>query len=144
MRVYLLAFSLFAVAVSACASASKTSPDQRPQSGTSVTAEDIDRNPTAAVEDLLSGRIPGVWVTRAPDGGIAIRIRGATSVNGSAEPLYVVDGVPIEPGPGGSLTGIAPNDIASIEVVKDAIGTAMYGIRGANGVIVIKTKRSRH
>ncbi len=144
MRFLLLALSLFAGASSACTSAGKPSPDDRQSPGTRVTEDDIGRNPTAPVEDLLSGRIPGVWVTRAPDGGIAIRIRGATSVNGSTEPLYVVDGVPIEAGPGGSLMGIAPSDIASIEVVKDAIGTAMYGMRGANGVIVIKTKQSRH
>lgn len=87
------------------------------------------------------GRFPGVWVTRTPDGGIAIRIRGATSFRGGTEPLYVLDGIPIQPGPGGGLSGINPYDIASIEVLKDAASTAMYGVRGANGVIVIKTKR---
>ncbi|PYO29715.1 MAG: hypothetical protein DMD73_00815 [Gemmatimonadetes bacterium] len=60
---------------------------------------------------------------------------------GSNEPLYVIDGVEIEPGPGGSLTGINPRDIATIEVVKDPAGEAMYGVRGANGVIIIRTKR---
>jgi TonB-dependent SusC/RagA subfamily outer membrane receptor len=54
--------------------------------------------------------------------------------------LYVIDGLPIQPGPGGSLLGINPHDIASIEVFKDASSTAYYGLRGSNGVIVIKTK----
>jgi len=59
---------------------------------------------------------------------------------GSNEPLYIIDDVPINPGPNGSLSGINPYDIATIEVLKDATGTAMYGVRGANGVIIIKTK----
>jgi len=79
-------------------------------------------------------------ITRTPDGGIAVRIRGATTINGSTEPLYVIDGLPIQAGPGGSLVGINPHDIASIEVLKDAASLAFYGMRGANGVILIKTK----
>jgi len=106
-----------------------------------VTSEDIDRQPGRPIEQVLADRFPGVTVTRAPDGGLAVRIRGATSINGSTEPLYVIDGVEIHPGPGGSLTGINPRDIATIEVVKDPAGEAMYGVRGANGIIIIKTKR---
>ena len=106
-----------------------------------VTAEDIDRTPAEPIEDLLQGRIAGVQVTRAP-GGIRIRIRGATSIHGSTEPLYVLDGVPIRPGSGGTLP-LNPNDIESIRVLKDPVDTTMYGSRGANGVIVIKTKRPR-
>jgi len=90
------------------------------------------------------GRFPGVDVRRTADGGIAVRIRGATSIRGSNEPLYVVDGIPIQPGPNGSLTGINPHDIATIQVLKDPAETAMYGMRGANGVIVITTKRPDH
>jgi TonB-dependent starch-binding outer membrane protein SusC len=86
-------------------------------------------------------RFPGVTVTRTADGAIALRIRGTTSILGSNEPLYVLDGVEIQAAPGGALAGINPYDIASIEVVKDPAGTAMYGLRGANGVIIIKTKR---
>ncbi len=59
-------------------------------------------------------------VTRTPDGGIALRIRGTTSIYGSNEPLYVIDGPPIRSGPGGSLTGINPYDIESIQVLKDS------------------------
>ena len=106
-----------------------------------VTAEDIDRQPGQPIEQVLMGRFPGVTVTQSADGGVSVRIRGTTSIRGSNEPLYVIDGVEIEPGPGGSLTGINPRDIATIEVVKDPAGEAMYGVRGANGVIIIKTKR---
>ena len=61
---------------------------------------------------------------------------------GSNEPLYIVDGTPVLPGPNGGLIGINPRDIASIEVLKDAGSTAFYGLRGSNGVIVIKTKHA--
>lgn len=85
-------------------------------------------------------RFPGVVVSRTNDGGIAVRIRGTTSLIGGNEPLYVVDGIPVQPGPNGSLNGVNPYDIESIEVLKDPASTAMYGVRGANGVIVIKMK----
>lgn len=114
---------------------------QAPSPGTTVTSEDIRRTPEQPIEKILAGRIAGVWVTGTPDGGIAVRIRGATTIYGSTEPLYVLDGLPIQPGPNGALAGINPYDIESIEVLKDAASTAMYGSRGANGVIIIKTKR---
>jgi TonB-dependent SusC/RagA subfamily outer membrane receptor len=110
--------------------------------GTALTAEDIQRTPSVSIEELLTSRFPGVWVARNPDGGLVIRIRGATSIAGRNEPLFVIDGIYIEPGRNGSLKGIVPNDIESIEVLKDVSETAMYGVRGAHGVIVIKTKRS--
>src|SRR5216684_2129462 len=112
-------------------------PSPRPM----VTAEDLNRQPGQPIEQVLMGRFPGVTVMRTADGGVAVRIRGTTSIRGNSEPLYVIDGVAIEPGPGGSLTGINPHDIASIEVLKDPAETTEYGLRGANGVIVIKTKR---
>jgi TonB-dependent SusC/RagA subfamily outer membrane receptor len=105
-----------------------------------VTAEDIERNPGKPIEQVLAERFPGVTVTRI-GGGIAVRIRGGSSIEGSNTPLYVLDGMVIEPGPNGTLSGINPHDIESIEVLKDAVSTTMYGLRGANGVIVIKTKR---
>jgi len=107
-----------------------------------VTAEDIARQPTVPLEQLIAGRVAGVRVTRAPGGGISIQIRGQSSFSLSNEPLFVVDGVPITPGPNGTLSWLNPHDVASIEVLKDAVSTAMYGVRGSNGVIVIKTKRS--
>jgi TonB-dependent SusC/RagA subfamily outer membrane receptor len=85
--------------------------------------------------------VAGVRLGRTPDGTLTVQIRGATSLNSDAQPLYVIDGVPITPGPGGSLSGINPSDIASIEVLKDAASITMYGSRAANGVIVIKMKK---
>jgi TonB-dependent SusC/RagA subfamily outer membrane receptor len=114
-------------------------PDRTPPDPSTVTAEDIERQPGESLEQILAGRISGVEVFQTRD-GIRVRIRGATSIYGSNEPLYVIDGVPVTPGPGGNLTGINPFDIESIEVLKDPIDTSMYGLRGANGVIVIKTK----
>jgi len=112
-----------------------------PAPGSAVTSEDLERQPGRPIEESLMNRFPGVTVTRTPDGGVAVRIRGTTSLMASNEPLYVLDGVEISPGPNGSLAGINPYDIASIEVIKDPAGEAMYGVRGANGVIVIKTKQ---
>jgi TonB-dependent SusC/RagA subfamily outer membrane receptor len=106
-----------------------------------VTSEDIARAPGQSVEQVLMGRFPGVEVTRTPDGGFAVRIRGGSSIRSGNTPLYVLDGVVIDPGPNGYLTGLNPNDIESIEVLKEPAETALYGLRGANGVIIIKTKR---
>jgi TonB-dependent SusC/RagA subfamily outer membrane receptor len=115
----------------------------RPAEGPTVTSRDIDQAAGSPIEQVLQSRFPGVQIAQTPDGGISVRIRGATSVNSSTAPLYVVDGVPVEPGPNGSLVGLNPYDIASIQVLKDAANMSMYGSRGANGVIVIKTKRGR-
>ena len=114
----------------------------RPLTGTVVTAEDMARTPDQSIERMLQARVPGVLITRTPDGWLSVRIRGATTINGTTEPLYIIDGLPIQPGSGGSLVGINPNDIASIEVLKDAADLAFYGIRGSNGVIIVKTKHS--
>lgn len=84
---------------------------------------------------------PGLLVTRTPDGGIAVQIRGASSFNSSNQPLYVIDDVPMEPGPSGALTGVNPYDIESIKVLKNPSDIGIYGMRGANGVIVITTKK---
>ena len=104
-----------------------------------VTSEQIRKD--EPIEEALSGRFPGVEVTRTPDGSVAVRIRGGSSLMGSNDPLYVIDGIEISPGPNGALTGINPYDIESIEVLKDATSTAMYGSRGSNGVIIIKMKK---
>lgn len=114
----------------------------RPLVGTVVTSEDIDRVPDQPIEKQLQARVAGVTIVNTPDGGIAVRIRGATTINGENQPLYVIDGMPIQPGPSGSLVGINPHDIASIEVLKDAASLAFYGVRAANGVILIKTKHA--
>jgi TonB-dependent SusC/RagA subfamily outer membrane receptor len=148
-RAYAFLPVLFAAGlICACASAKRTgtdeaelTPSHAPPSEKIVTAEDIQRTPGASLDQAMSAKFPGVWITRAPDGGIRVRIRGTTSIMANQEPLYVLDGIPVQSGPGGNLTGIVPADIATIEVLKDAIATTMYGVRGANGVILIKTKR---
>lgn len=144
-------FALTAMALlAACASGGAKGPAgakgargaaPSPESSTTVTSADIDRNPSTPIEEVLRGRIAGVTVTRAEDGGLMVRVRGATSFNSSDAPLYVVDGVPLQPSPSGSLQGINPYDIESIKVLKDAASLTLYGSRGATGVVVIKTKR---
>src|SRR4051812_33688111 len=103
-----------------------------PNSGTIVTSDEISRTPDDGLNNVLTGRISGVWVSRTRDGGIAVRIRGASSILGSNEPLYVVDGIAVQAGPDGGLTGISISDIASIEVLKDVASLSLYGVRGAN------------
>ena len=113
--------------------------ERAPRDPNTVTAEEIERQPGEPIEKILEGRVAGVEVERTRD-GIMVRIRGKTSLRGDTPPLYVIDGIPIQPGPGGSLVGISPYDIESITVLKNPVDTAFYGVRGANGVIVITTK----
>jgi TonB-linked SusC/RagA family outer membrane protein len=120
----------------------------------SIKAADIANTPITNPQQALQGRASGVLVTQAsgtPGGGISVRVRGPGSISGSNQPLYVVDGIPINTGSytqlaaGGQLTNaisdINPNDIESIEVLKDAAASAIYGSRAANGVVLITTKR---
>src|SRR5258705_5920810 len=119
--------------MSGCAHASgarSTSPPVEP----TVTSEDIQRNPGQPIEKVLQGRFPGVEVTRTPDGGIAVRIRGATSFSGGTEPLYVVDGIAIQAGTGRALTGVHPNGNQAIKVLHDAADTAIDRISGGHVV----------
>lgn len=134
-----LPVGVFIATIAACAHGRGAPP---PPSPSTVTSDEIARQPAVSLEQLLAGRIAGVIVTAAPSGGISVRIGGPTSFMLTGEPLYVVDGVPIEPGPNGTLSWLNPRDIASIEVLKYGASTAIYGVRGANGVIVIKTKGS--
>lgn len=93
------------------------------------------------IENLFAGRFPGVSVTRADGGGLQIRIRGGSNTfYGSDEPLYVVDDTPLPSGSGG-IVFLNPYDIQKIEVLKNPADTGLYGIRGANGVIRITTKK---
>ena len=136
----------------------------------SLKADDINVGAIVSVDQMMQGRAAGVQISQAssePGGGLSIRIRGASSVNASNEPLYVIDGFPIDNSPtlsgsggvevgiGGNntaniatnrsprnpLNSINPNDIERIEILKDASATAIYGSRGANGVVLITTKR---
>ena len=136
-----------AVAVAACSSGQSSPqtasrPEATPSTGATVKTTTIEQSPKESVEKILEGRIAGVVVNRLSDGSIAVRIRGGSSFYGNNDPLYVLDGVPIEAGPNGSLSGVNPHDIESIKVLKSAAEVAIYGSRGANGVIVIKTKKA--
>lgn len=107
-----------------------------------ITSADLAQNSGESIERTLQAKVSGVLVTRGPDGSIALQIRGTSSFSGSSgAPLYVLDGSPMEPGPGGVLSGVSPNDIESIRVLKDPAEIAVYGMRGANGVILVTTKR---
>jgi TonB-dependent SusC/RagA subfamily outer membrane receptor len=141
-----LCSSILAAFIVGCASGggkpASTSASPAPQGGSStVTSQDIHPAPNEPIEKVLQGRISGVIVSQSPDGGLFVQIRGQGFSN--TMPLYILDGVAIEPGPNGSLSGISPYDIESIKVLKDPADLTMYGSRGANGVIVIKTKKTR-
>ena len=111
-----------------------------PPGAPSLTAKDVE-NRGDPIEKVLQDKVPGLLVTRNADGSVALQIRGPSSFMGSTEPLYVIDDVPVRPGPGGALAGVSPHDIESIRVLKDPVDTGLYGVRGANGVIVVTTKR---
>ena len=131
---------------------------------TSIKAKDFNQGVIASPDQLLQGKVPGLEITNnsgQPGAATTVKIRGNNSIRASNNPLYVIDGVPLDgrtakPGLnfGGSgldfgttpesnpLLYINPNDIAQIDVLKDASSTAIYGSRGANGIIVITTKKS--
>ena len=127
----------------------------------SVDAEDFNKGLVTAPDQLIQGRAPGVQLVNnsgQPGGGTTIRIRGNSSIRAGNQPLFVVDGVQLsgsstKPGGGVSVGGglvasnplnyLNPNDIESIQILKDASATAIYGSRGANGVILITTKKGR-
>lgn len=106
-----------------------------------VTSEDAENRPLSFTEQLLQGRVPGVIVTELASGGFSIRIRGKNSIIGGSEPLFVVDGMQVMYNPRQGLSWLNIHDIEKIEVLKDVGATALYGSRGANGVILITTKR---
>lgn len=104
-----------------------------------VSSKDFEKQPLSRVEDALQSRAAGVSVvksTGAPGGQVKIRIRGSNSISFSNQPLIVIDGIL-----GGTLESLNPNDIATMDILKDASASAIYGSRGANGVVVITTKK---
>lgn len=106
-----------------------------------VTERDLKNLPIGSFDQMLQGRAPGLTVLSGdgqPGSSANIILRGPTSITGGSTPLFVVDGVPIE---GDAFQGINPNDIASVDILKDASASALYGSRGAAGVIVVTTKR---
>jgi len=125
----------------------------------SVTADEFQNFNATSFEQVLQGRAPGVQIS-ATSGAlgtpITVNVRGVSSINSSSQPLFIVDGIPLNTsddalgtdlsGSGGfsgqnPLSNINPNDIASVEILKDASATAIYGARAANGVVLITTKR---
>jgi TonB-dependent SusC/RagA subfamily outer membrane receptor len=110
---------------------------------TSIAPSDADQR-VGRVEEFLRGRVPGLDVLPLGDGTYTLRIRGLSSLQNREEPLLVMDDALVPRGAlGSTLAGLAPADIARIDVLKDAGSTAIYGMRGANGVIIITTKRAR-
>lgn len=108
----------------------------------SVKGEDVSAFPTTSLMKALTGRVSGVQVQQnsgRPGSNISIRIRGTNSIQGSSEPLYVIDGFPYS----GPPTILNNDDVESIEILKDASATAIYGSRGANGVVIITTKQGK-
>ena len=106
----------------------------------SVSSKEVKELPVVSASEALQGRVAGLDVVSnggRPGEGVTVRIRGERSFRAGNSPLYVVDGIPM----GGGINEINPNDIASIEVLKDASATAIYGSRGANGVVLITTQR---
>ena len=127
-----------------------------PSATVSVEAADLQNLPVAGIDAALQGKASGVQVLQnsgTPGGGISVRIRGHASLDASNQPLYVIDGVPMvsedasQFGYGGqdltAVTNLSPSDIESVDVMKDAAASAIYGSRGANGVVMITTKRGR-
>jgi len=130
--------ALLIAVVVACAPAN---PRGTPQPNPGLTAEDIENNPSEPIEKLLQAKTPGLSITRAEDGSLVVLIRGSHSFVGTDAPLYVLDGMPFEPGPGGVISGVDPRTIESIKVFKGS-EAVLYGIRGMNGVIAITTKKT--
>jgi len=121
---------------------------------TSISSTEINRTVNTTIEQAIQGRAAGVYVTQntgQPGGGISVNIRGINTISGSNEPLYVIDGVQIQPGTvsygaaasTNALAGLNPADIESMEILQGPAATAVYGSRGTNGVVLITTKRGK-
>ncbi|WP_416440554.1 SusC/RagA family TonB-linked outer membrane protein [Leeuwenhoekiella sp. A16] len=118
-----------------------------------LTAEDIDEVPVSNFQSALVGKAAGVQITQTNgkvEGGLNIRVRGASSISAGTQPLYVLDGIPLynadesnNGSPTNPLLTLSPNEIESIEILKDASSAAIYGSRGANGVVIITTKTGK-
>ena len=107
----------------------------------SISAAQLEKIPVSSAAEALTGRLPGVQVVTSdgePGAAVTIRVRGGTSVTGSNDPLYIVDGFRVD-----NINDIPPSDIESIDVLKDAATTAIYGAAGANGVLIITTKSGK-
>lgn len=119
-------------------------PTKSSISQVTITNETIADRPNASFVQTMQGQVAGLNIgtsTGQPGANSLIQLRGVSSINGNTEPLFVIDGIPVDED---NFRSLNPNDIASITTLKDAAGTAIYGNRGANGVIVIKTRGGRY
>jgi len=123
---------------------------------TAIKSEQVDDLPVSGVDGILQGQAAGVQVSQnsgTPGGEMSVRIRGLSSISGSSQPLYIIDGIPVTTGDYGqigysgqgasALTDLNPSDIESISILKDASSTAIYGARASNGIVLITTKRGK-
>ena len=133
------ALCLAALLVAGCGSGNGVREENDPNL---IEGDDIQRRDLRRIENMLRGQVAGVQVEER-GGSLVIRIRGAETFGiSNADPLFVIDGYPIPLGSDGALDGLNPRDVASIRVLKNASDTALYGSRGANGVILITTIRA--
>jgi len=114
-----------------------------------VSSKSIENQSLASFDRAIAGQVAGVNVAQrigTPGGGVSIRVRGSGSISAGNEPLYVIDGIPVEGGfnrDANPLAALNPNDIESIQILKDASSAAIYGSRGSNGVVIVTTKRGK-
>ncbi len=152
------ASALMALAVSACSGPAGPAPgsaypstaereaklSRKSTAPKSVQMRDLDRYPVSDMAEYLAQHVSGLRLVQGPNGRPALRIRGASSVMATNDPLVVIDGVAVPRyGLDAVLVGLVPADIARVTVLKDAGSTSFYGVRGSNGVILIETKRGR-
>ena len=109
---------------------------------TSLSEDELAAARPMRLEDLLRGRVPGLQFVRQPNGSTQMRIRGTNSINNDRPPLLVVDGIPLHhESHANVLSGLLPDDIVRVDVLKDLASTSIYGMSGAGGVIIITTRR---
>lgn len=144
--------ALLATSTVAAGCASKPAPAGTPAPATEsavaskneISPDEMRQVNVQRIEEMLQGRVAGLQVLRTPSGELTLRIRGSSSYVGDEEPLLIIDNQPIgQGGIGTALASLAPADIARVRVLKDAAETSFYGSRGANGVVVITTKRAK-
>ena len=134
-----LGLVLYALVLAGCSGSDEA---REPREANTISGEELERTAPAAttLAELIDGRIPGVRVVQMGDGSIQVQARGSTTLSGGNALLIVVDGVPTEPNLNGTLPGLNVSEIESIKLLRDLTETSRYGMRAANGVIVVTTK----
>jgi TonB-dependent SusC/RagA subfamily outer membrane receptor len=132
----IVALALLIPGAACWSGAAPSSPAPSARDGVEVAQNGADAN---RLEEILSGQVPGLTVHRRADGTYTVRMRGSRCP-ADAEPLVLLDGVPLGGGTAHALADINPRDVERVEVIKDAASLSLYGIRGANGVIAITTR----